>query len=367
MILIVMSHADDWTGLAELYQTDVCVNKFIADWLNLGGQIGVGCFLLISGYFMVDQQFNLKRIFRLLGEVWFYSLSIWCIYIAGKIASGTFGLSSVLDETLRSFFPVLLSRYWFVTAYVILMFMAPFFNQVISMLDKRAYQLLLATLIVIFFVLEGGIPKALFNMADGRIVPVFIMYFVAGYIKKHVDNNKNNFSRHLIIAISGYALLYLSCIMIGVIGDALDNPSIIRSCYNWRALNSPIVLLINVELFLAFLRMKTIRSRVINSLAGNTFGVYLIHNNTVINKLYLPKIFPIYQETNSLLIFIFAVGSVAAVYFACTLIDMVRQRTVEKAWLKLLDAKCGVFEAKIKKMITGISERVMKAIKSYYG
>lgn len=61
MILIVMSHSDDWMGLAEFYSEIVCLNKFITDWLHVGGQIGVGCFLLISGYFMIDKQITSKK------------------------------------------------------------------------------------------------------------------------------------------------------------------------------------------------------------------------------------------------------------------------------------------------------------------
>lgn len=67
MILIVMSHSDDWMGLVGLYSEMVCMNKFIADWLHIGGQIGVGCFLLISGYYMVDKQITSKKILSLGG------------------------------------------------------------------------------------------------------------------------------------------------------------------------------------------------------------------------------------------------------------------------------------------------------------
>ncbi|MCM1327358.1 MAG: hypothetical protein NC249_12150 [Lachnoclostridium sp.] len=38
MILIVMSHCDDWAGLAETYETTVCVDKLITDWLHAGGR-----------------------------------------------------------------------------------------------------------------------------------------------------------------------------------------------------------------------------------------------------------------------------------------------------------------------------------------
>ena len=77
MILIVMSHCDEIFGLSNLYSQTLGIGKIINDWLNMGGQIGVGCFLLISGYFMIEQRVTLKKIMRIGGQVWFYTISIW--------------------------------------------------------------------------------------------------------------------------------------------------------------------------------------------------------------------------------------------------------------------------------------------------
>lgn len=367
MVLIVMSHSDDWMGLAETYKTTVCINKFIVDWLHIGGQIGTGCFLLITGYFMVEQEFKLKRLFRLLGEVWFYTIGIWGIYIIVKIVMRTFCFSfEFFVQTVKAFFPVLFSHYWFVTAYIILMLLAPFFNKLILTMNKKEYQLLLALLIIIFCVLEGGIPVVLHGMSEGRIMPVFIMYFIAGYIKKHVDNQKDNSKKHLYVAILAYLLLYATAVGIGIISAVLKSESLIEYCYFWRALKSPIVVLINVELFLAFLRIKSIKGGLINQIASNTFGVYLIHANRIIELIVLPKIFPVYKETNSLRLFFYSIGSVLTVYTVSTLIDIVRQRTIEKVWLKLLNAKCGIFEENIKKWIISMSEMTIKVINKIY-
>lgn len=76
MILIVMSHCDDIFGLYSLYRYTLGINKLITDWLHIGGQIGVGCFLLISGYFMVDQKITAKKIIKTAGVTWFYSIGI---------------------------------------------------------------------------------------------------------------------------------------------------------------------------------------------------------------------------------------------------------------------------------------------------
>ncbi len=316
---------------------------------------------------MVDQKFKLKRIFRLLGEVWFYTISIWGIYILSKIVMGTFCFSfDFFADTVKVFFPVLFSYYWFVTAYIILMFLTPFFNKFILIMDKRMYQIFLATLIAIFFVLKGGLPEIFSGMSEGRLIPVFVMYFIAGYIKKYVDNRKANSKKHLVIAISAYLLLYVTCVGIGIFGTLLESETIIRYCYFWRPLNSPIVLVINVELFLALLKMKSRKSKLINSIASNTFGVYLIHANGIVAGVVLPRIFPIYKEINSLRLLFYSIGAVLTVYTGCTLIDIVRQKTVEKLWLQLLDAKCDLFEENIKRWIAFISNKIINVMKKYY-
>lgn len=152
MLLIVMSHSDDWMGLAETYKSTVCLNKFITDWLHIGGQIGVGCFLLISGYFMVDQKITTKKILYLWGEVWFYTIGIWVIFLITNILNETGNFHEFLEEGIFAFFPVTATHYWFVTAYIILMVLSPFFNRLILIMNKRTYQYFLVAVIVFFVV-----------------------------------------------------------------------------------------------------------------------------------------------------------------------------------------------------------------------
>lgn len=348
MILIVMSHSDDWMGLAGFYRETVCLNKFIADWLHLGGQIGVGCFLLISGYFMVDKQITSKKIFIILGEVWFYTISIWFFFCAISILNGSGSWIIYLKEGIFAFLPVLSSHYWFVTAYIILMILSPFFNKLILSLDKHTYQLFLFTIIVIFVIIDGGIPAALPGMSEGRLIPVFVMYFVAGYIKKYVVDKKNNASKHIGVAVLMYVLLYTSFIAIELVGDILNNENIIRNCYLWRPLNSPFVLVICVELFLGFLRIVSKESKRINIIAKTAFGIYLLHNNRIIKRYMLPFLFPVCKEPNPLLVLLYSIGSVATVIIVCCVIDIVRSKTIEKIWIGFLDKYLGGIEKETK-------------------
>lgn len=366
MILIVMSHSDDWMGLAEFYSEIVCLNKFITDWLHVGGQIGVGCFLLISGYFMIDKQITSKKIFMILGEVWFYTISIWFIFIGISVFRGSFNWKIGLKAGILAFFPALFSHYWFVTAYIILMILSPFFNKLISILDKRTYQLFLFIIVLIFVVIEGGIPFALSGMSEGRLIPVFIMYFTAGYIKKYVSNNKNNATKHIAVAVLTYFLLYLSVIGIELVGSMIGSKTIIRNCYYWRVLNSPFVVVICIELFLGFLRFLPKKNKTVNMIAKSTFGIYLLHTNRIIRGYFLPWLFPIFKETKPILVLLYSVGSVATVFISCCVIDMIRSKTVERIWTRFLDKYLCSIERKIKNVFKTVYKGCQNIMYKYY-
>lgn len=358
MILIVMSHMDEYMGIGAMYRSTAISNKLLIDWLNTGGQIGVGCFLLISGYFMSERQFSMKRILRLLGEVWFYTIGFWIFFVVVKLTRGEIRDPLIINQAVRAFFPVLSTHYWFVTAFIILMILSPFFNKLITAMDRRMYLLFLAVLVVAFFVLSGGFINCFKGMVDGKLIPACVMYFVGGYIKKYSHNSlKKSSGRHLGAAILGYILLYAAIAATGIIGDSLNSEKLVSERNIWYRLGSPLVLFINVELFLTFLCMKPTKNMTINSIASNTFGVFLIHQNIVVCWIVSQlccTVYTTYMEADSPKLFLYAIASVAVVYIVCTLIDIVRQRTVEKLWIKEVEK----FEVRMCQVAILISNRV---------
>ena len=53
--------------------------------LFMPGKVAVDLFVIISGYYMVDQSFRLQKLINMMGQVWFYTLSalIGFVLIAG--------------------------------------------------------------------------------------------------------------------------------------------------------------------------------------------------------------------------------------------------------------------------------------------
>lgn len=340
IILIVMSHCDEIFGLSKIYSHTLGVNKLITDWLHMGGQIGVGCFVLISGYFMVEQRqpVTVKKVLKIAGEVWFYTISVWALWVAKSFYVGDFKLNLAVKKGIFSFFPILTNHYWFVTAYILLMIMSPYLNILIHAMDKEQYTKFMYTTIIIFVVLMGGFTDILPGMIEGRFIPVVIVYFIAGYIRRFGENDKGSALKHFVIAAIFYIVLIASFYLITYIGLSLDNNEITKNCYYLRNLNSPIVIIICTELFICFTKIKMKYHKAINYLAGCSFGIYLIHKNKIVEKI-LYKLFPVYKEHNSFMILVYSILGVAAICVGCTLIDIVRRATVEKLWNKFLDKK----------------------------
>ena len=174
---------------------------------------------MISGYFMVEQKVTIRKILKLVGEVWFYTIGTYLILGVGyRLLHNGMGKLWFVKQTVYAFSPILFSHYWFVTAYIILLIVSPFLNKLIFALDKKNYQKFLVTLIGLFVILAGGIPNALSGMIGGRLIPVFVIYIIAGYIRRFGDLKKANATRHFMVALVMYFLLLFSFYAITYLG-----------------------------------------------------------------------------------------------------------------------------------------------------
>ena len=366
MFLIVMAHCSTYFGLTEKYSTTLGINKIILDFFHVGGNLGVASFILISGYFMVDQKTTLKRILKLWGQVFFYTVSIWAVWVVVKVIQGGLNYKVAAKQALLAFFPVITRHYWYVTAFVILMILSPFLNMLIQSLSQRAYSRLLTILIVIFVVLIGGIPKVLTEMVGGRLVFMIVVYFIAGYIKRFRTEKKNNAWKHLLIAFLSFVVLLAVTYLITFVGVKTHSAAILDKIYFYRPFQSPIIIVGAVSLFIGFSELDIKHSKFINVVASCTFGVFLLHGDNIIATA-LGKLFPIYKETNSGLIFVYTLGAIVGVYIVCTLIDLLRQATVEKLWFKFLDNHLDSIQDKVVRLIKKIAGGVKKIGRAYYG
>lgn len=221
----------------------------------------VNCFILITGYFLIDGKFKAYRFIRLVAETIFYCFSISAIFYI--IYQGT----SIWDliKSLMPFAPHSYS-YWFINKFLALLLFQPFLCIIAAKISKKQYQYLLLILYLINSELIMGFPfSCLFD--NGWSLPWFItLFFTGGYVKKYQPFNEY---RH-------WGVTYLVSVFVFIIVEEFGT-KIFNLQYNqWFFF---------AKSFCIFMWIRTISiphdsfiGKIITFFAPNVLAVYLIHN-----------------------------------------------------------------------------------------
>jgi hypothetical protein len=175
MIMIVQFHLGGYLYSYQPSPDDPTLNFIINRWLTVFGQSANICFVMITGYFMINGRLKFHKIIHLMFEVWFYSLLIGAI----MIAAGLYETDYFVDLTLL--FPLSYRTYWFVTDYILLLLLSPLINKVMNSSSKKTN----AYLIIVLGILLYGFA-AVFQIEFGKSLAAFILaYMVAAFIRKY--------------------------------------------------------------------------------------------------------------------------------------------------------------------------------------
>ena len=223
-------------------------------------------------------------------------------------------------DYFHNFFPTLYGKHWFVTTYVCLMLISPLLNHLLKTVPEKQLRLYIMGGLVLFtvFPIVGATANQLSNL--GFFV---LLYMIAGYIRLYYDiSGKNNTAyRHLLLAV----LLYVLVLCFYVYKQ------------DYMQTNSILVIASGVEFLIWVVQSKPRHSAIVNAVAGTTFGIYLIHENTYILFRLWGEIFKNQAHYGTGHLIVHAFSSVAIVFAVCMLIDLLRKYTVEKIWARVID------------------------------
>ena len=306
MIFIVAHHFGVHGKYGDMQMSTF--NSFIVYLLSAGGKLGVNVYVLISGYFLVNSKFNLRRIINTVGLTVFYSMTI---YLAFACFMPDFGFS--LYEFVRSMLVVKHNAYWFVTCYVAMVLLSPFINKLLHALDRREHLILIALLVA----MQVSIPHFGTYIGFSNVGWFITLYVIAGYMRLHPEKLLES------KRVTGIASLIL-CAVVGLWETA-------------TTLTSIICLLASVVLFAFFNNLPIGTNRIINLISKATFGVYLIHDNIIVREYIWDDLLrcPMHAGYDSF--WIFSALAVIAVYVGCTLIELLRQ-VLTRVVLNLADS-----------------------------
>lgn len=313
MFMIVMHHSV-YHGLFDGNHHLTSLQSIVAGWLGMFGKVGVDIFIIISGYFLITTTKNrferLKITYR---EIWIYSILFFLLNLIFHIKKTT------LKLTLQAVMPIIFGEYWFMTAYVILILLIPFINQLIQHLDKQKYQQLLIILIL-FSIVIPTIPKT--NVQENYLALFITLYLTGGYFRLYPTDYSVITKR--LLAGAGFILSLLilggSVVILKSMGS--------KELLDFAITHNAFVYLMACSLFILFKHLHIAnRYSFIAAASSTTLGIYLIHDNPIVRQLIWKKLFHLntltFSSTTEMVVMITVMA--LTIFLVCMWIDFIRQ------------------------------------------
>lgn len=278
MLMVVILHYLSRTGALLVLGEDAGARRIIGTLLEAFCIVAVNVYVLISGYFLIDAGFKVKRILVLICQVMFYSLSIPLIMLASGITEIS---ADSIYGWMQYMFPIGTEHYWFATSYVMLYLFTPVLNAAVKSMNKRQLQIVLAGLLICFCGIKSIFPVRFVTDRFGYDFGWFLcVYLTAAYIKLYGLRVFSTARRAWLSYIGGAAAVFgMVCgfYYINLKTGAFNYYFEVPFHYNYI-----LCLAAAVSLFYAFRYVKIPEGRaagIICAVSPLTFGVYLFHEH----------------------------------------------------------------------------------------
>lgn len=283
--------------------------------------VGVNLYMLATGYLMYTRAFKVNRVVKIWSETLFYSVLLGVFM---SIISSQWGVAQIL----KSFFPVMTIEYWYVTAYIILLFFIPALNQMVTALSKKqAYGLLL--LITLFFSVwksifpNNGLLETGYLQGYG-IVWMMCMYIFGAIMKKYPMDFLLGGRKNVLI------LVYILCTILIFISNLVCRKyGIMDNGNKIFDYNHIFILCGSVALFLFSLQIKVKNKQVssaISKISMHTLAVYLIQEQIKVKSVLWSAITEWTIRDSYISTLLVSVIVILVFFIVCILIDVLRKK-----------------------------------------
>lgn len=301
----------------------VWLTTFTGQLVAMFGKVAVAVFVMISGYFLVNSSFSweksLKKILFLVAQVYFYSLIIYSIATYFKWIN-----FRDLNTVQQAFFPLFYNTYWFATEYLLLYLIYPFLNVMLHNINQRQHRDLILIIGITFTMLPTLIPSFGIYDSYGLLVVFILYYIIGGYIRLYSVRNEK--CQGKLLTILGVILVISIIFYHDYMGRITHNQQWYHNSFMIAGQYSFTTVIIATGVILLFKNINLGQNKVINTIASTTFGVYLIHDNPIMEQviwlkwLNMPALL-----TSGVKHFLITVIIVCPLIFTvCSLIDYIR-------------------------------------------
>ena len=333
MLMIIAHHYVVNSGITELYNfSQVSGNQLFLELLGWGGKAGINCFLLVTGYFMCKQSFTWRKFLKLYLEVKFYTLLLPVVF-------WTIGKQEL---TFQYCFRTLFWEFAnmgvaFTPTFLALFLLIPFINRLIHAMDKKNHARLLV-LLLLFYTIAGSFFLNDFYEYIGWYVTV---YLIGAYLRLYPIACLQDVKKCLLFVAIALILVAASILYFTYLNHSF------HIYYFVSDSNRILAILSAVALFSLFRSIDLGQKRWINYISSATFGIFLIHTQFNVREWLWNEVFRVKDFFESDYLWLHAIVTIITVYVACLLIDIIRQKLIEKPLFVWLDARFPALSNKV--------------------
>ena len=334
MVLIVLYHTvrhGDWANGGLFYPDEITFNIVMLHATLPLGKLGVNLFVLVSGYFLITStKSTWPKAVRLWLEMLFYSVVLTVL----------FAIFDDYELTPRRVFimltPFICETWWFATAYLLMLLASPFVNKLLNACGARTHLKLIIGMVIVW-----SVVPSLFNEYPqfSELIWFLTLYVIAAFVRLHPGYFSGCAKRYLLIGMGFYLAIVLLMVLIDVTGFTTDIWGVDSyvDALHWH--DNILVLAMSVFVFLAFVKTEIRHSRLINTVAGTMFGVYLLHEFPLMRDYLTHDLFDLYEYTTSPTLILHILMVVAVMMAVGIAVEFVRQIVMDRWLLKGLPDK----------------------------
>lgn len=271
--------------------------------------MGVSCFVLISGYFGVKRDW--KKIARLEIMVIFFS---FCTTLLLAVAfPEVYHGNELLELLIKSCIPVISRKHWFYTCYICLLLLSPWLNDGLERMTKRQLEGLLFTMLCLFSVFPTFFYFEIMLDGGKGLVNMIVVYILGRYIRKYGDFEMEK-KKAVLIFLTLLVISYISSLYLFTIGGI--HHSFIKD-------NS----IVNIGMAVMLLYLcKDVKWHCswLNKVSSHIFGIYIL-NVPVMECIHTYVLKTDESRVNTNYFPFWMALEVGVTFFACLLCDMIRQ------------------------------------------
>lgn len=248
--------------------------------------VTMNCYVLISGYFLIDVEWKAKRVIDLLLQVLFYSILV----PAGLLLTGILKLSEIsIYDVVHCVLPIGSECYWFMSAYFVVYLLAPILVKGIKALDKKQYQMILGMLLFLYVAEKTVVPLPFATDHYGYDFGWFIILFlVAAYIRLYGISFLEKKRNAWIIHIACCLLIWAGSLICVQLTKWTGLPTFVDYYTDILFTHNHIVCFLgSLSLFYickngSFGRADSLFAKMIYAMAPASLGVYLLHEHPLV-------------------------------------------------------------------------------------